>query len=217
VKQLTLHSAKSTKQIQTHRVWQKSNYPNKRQAGFSLIEVMVAAFVLGIGILGIVGLQALSLKGTQQSSMRHNATALVYSLVEKMRANVEGTQDGDYDLTKTEYDAYNCATAITSCTSSSAICNPKQLADYDMHRFICGYGSAGQRARGIKATAAGDQSILTEGLLETTSTFNTVSNVTSVGIKISWTERELDKNETLDTDAVTGRTDFIELNTRVGQ
>ena len=215
MKELALQSC--NKPVQTRIAWQQSAYSKKNQSGFSLMEVMVAAFVLGIGILGIVGLQALSLKGTQQSSMRHNASSLVYSLVEKMRANVEGTQNGRYDLTKTQYDAYNCATNVTNCTSNSISCTSKQLADYDINRLICGYGSAGQRARGIKATTVGDQSILTEGLLETTSNFDNVSNVTSIGIKISWTERELDKNETLDKDSVSGRTDFIELNTRIGQ
>ena len=190
---------------------------NTQQSGFSLVEVMIAAFVLSIGILGIMGLQMISLKGTQQSSMRHNASALMYSLVEKMRANVQGTQDGHYNLTKATYDAYNCASNVTSCTSDAVSCTSEQLADYDINRFICGYGSAGQRARGIKATTVGDQSILTEGLLEITSNYNNVSNVTAIGLKISWTERVLDKEETLKTDAATGRTDYIELNTKVGQ
>ncbi len=215
MKELALQQC--NKPSRTYIVRQKLTCLNKNQSGFSLMEVMVAAFVLGIGILGIVGLQALSLKGTQQSSMRHNASALMYSLVEKMRANVEGSQDGHYNLTKAEYDAYNCSTVVTSCTSNSVSCSAEQLADYDLNRLICGYGSAGQRARGIKATTEGDQSILTEGLLEITSIFNAVSNVTSIGLKISWTERELDKNETLDKDSISGRTDFIELNTRIGQ
>ena len=210
MKQLTLHSAKSTKQIQTHRVRQKSAYPNKRQAGFSLIEVMVAAFVLGIGILGIVGLQVLSLKGTQQSSMRNQATAIIYGLAEKMRANIQGTIDGKYNLTKAEFDAYNCATAVTTCASNTATCDSDQLAKFDMNKVICGYG-ASNRTGGIKAVSAGDENILSDGLIEVGCKAGVCANG-EVNMKVSWTERAMGKTET-----VAQHSDFIELNTRISR
>ena len=37
------------------------------QSGFSLIEIMVAAVIHTIGILGVAGLQMVGMKGTHQS------------------------------------------------------------------------------------------------------------------------------------------------------
>ena len=207
MKQLTLHSFK---QNQTHRAWQKLACPNKLQSGFSLIEVMVAAFVLGIGILGIVGLQVLSLKGTQQSSMRNQATAIVYGLAEKMRANIQGTIDGKYSLTKTQFAAYNCATPVTTCAGNTAVCNSDQLATFDMNKVVCGYG-ASNRTGGIKAVSAGDENTLSDGLIEVGCKAGVCTNG-EVYIKVSWTERAMGKTET-----VAQHSDFIELDTRISR
>ena len=208
MKQLTLHSFK---QNQTHRAWQKPAYPNKLQSGFSLIEVMVAAFVLGIGILGIVGLQVLSLKGTQQSSMRNQATAIVCGLAEKMRANIQGTIDGKYSLTKTQFDAYNCATPVKTCAGNTAVCDSGQLATFDMNKVVCGYG-ASNRTGGIKAVSAGDENTLSDGLIEVGCSIASGCANGEVNIKVSWTERAMGKTET-----VAQHSDFIELNTRISR
>ena len=58
--------------------------------GFSLLEVLVAIVVLGIGLLGMAALQAFSLKANQSASFRTRATALAYRIVEEMRAHGGG-------------------------------------------------------------------------------------------------------------------------------
>ena len=202
MKELNLQSHKSS---QDYPVFLKN-----KQCGFSLIEVMVAAFVLGIGILGIVGLQVLSLKGTQQSSMRNQATEIIYGLTEKMRANIAGTLAGQYNLTEAEYDAYSCTTAVTDCATSTATCNSTALAKFDMNKVICGYG-ASNRTGGIKATAAGDVNVLSDGLIEVSCQAGSCAQG-DVNIKVSWTERAMSKSET-----VAAHSDFIEVNTRIAQ
>lgn len=58
-----------------------------RQAGFSLIEVMIAILVLGLGLLGYAMLQTMSLRFTQSANYRTQATNLAYDLLDQMRAN----------------------------------------------------------------------------------------------------------------------------------
>ncbi len=192
-------------------------YINKHQSGFSLIEVMVAAFVLSIGILGIIGLQMMSMKGTHQSYMRHQATGVVHALAEKMRANITGTQAGNYVV---DSDNYNCATvAFTDCATTTANCTSAQLAGFDVHKLICGYGSP--RMGGVKATSGKDESILSSGRLLVSC--QTIASVVScatgtVNIRISWLERALDKNENKDMDGDDEiDRDFIDINTRIAQ
>lgn len=62
----------------------------KRQAGVSLIEVLVAMLILSIGLLGMVGLQTTSLRNTQNAYLRTQATIFADDMVERMRANPQG-------------------------------------------------------------------------------------------------------------------------------
>ena len=57
--------------------------PALRQAGFTLIEVLVAALLLSIGLVGLAGLQGASLMNNQRSFMRSQVTALAYDLADR--------------------------------------------------------------------------------------------------------------------------------------
>jgi type IV pilus assembly protein PilV len=58
-----------------------------REAGFSLIEVLVTTVVFSIGILGIAGLNAVSKRASFEAVQRSTAAELAYTLLENMRAN----------------------------------------------------------------------------------------------------------------------------------
>lgn len=58
-----------------------------RQQGLSLIEVLVAIFILAVGLLGLAAMQLQSLKYTQGSQWRSHANFLAYDIVERVRAN----------------------------------------------------------------------------------------------------------------------------------
>jgi len=86
-----------------------------RQSGFTLIEVLVAVIVLSIGLVGVAGLQVVSLKNNQSAFMRSQASALAYDLADRMRANVPGANAAMYDPDAAAATA-NCKTA-TGCTT----------------------------------------------------------------------------------------------------
>lgn len=58
-----------------------------QQGGFTLLEVLVTMVILAIGLLGLAGLQATSLRFNQSSYLRSQATNLAYDMVDRMRAN----------------------------------------------------------------------------------------------------------------------------------
>lgn len=60
----------------------------KYQNGVSLIEVMVALFVLGVGLLGVLAMQAESMKLNQQAYGSTQAMFLANDIVERMRVNM---------------------------------------------------------------------------------------------------------------------------------
>jgi type IV pilus assembly protein PilV len=67
--------------------------------GFSLVEVLVSIVVLSIALLGTAGLTAASLKSTNTSYYRSQATVLADDILDRMRANVVVARGGIYNVT----------------------------------------------------------------------------------------------------------------------
>ena len=65
---------------------------NKTQSGFTLLEVMVAIVVLSLGLLGLAGLQAASLRNNQAAYYRGIATQQTYDMADRIRANLAGAR-----------------------------------------------------------------------------------------------------------------------------
>lgn len=70
----------------------------KSVAGFSLIEVLVAMFLLVIGVLGAASMQLNALKYSQTSGARTQAAFLAYSIVDMMRANSVAAVANNYNV-----------------------------------------------------------------------------------------------------------------------
>lgn len=68
----------------------------KKQSGFTLLEVMVAMVVLSIGLLGLAGLMASSMRNNQGAYHRTQATWLAYDALDRVRANRAGALAGAY-------------------------------------------------------------------------------------------------------------------------
>ena len=89
-------------------------HPGRRQsAGFSLIEVMVAVLVLGVGLLGFALLQTMSVRFTQSANQRTQATNLAYDMLDQMRVNRLAA--GQYVGT------YNAATNGAGCVPGTNV------------------------------------------------------------------------------------------------
>lgn len=89
-----------------------------KQAGFSLIEVLITVVILSIGLLGIAGLQATALKNNHSAYLRTQATLLSYDMGDRMRANRNAVVNNLYNIpTETS----NAACLTTAGCSASAM------------------------------------------------------------------------------------------------
>jgi type IV pilus assembly protein PilV len=85
-----------------------------KQSGFTLLEVLVAMLVLAIGLLGLAGLMASSMRNNLSASHRTQATWMAYDIVDRMRSNRAGALSGGYATAMGT--AATCSTAFPTGT-----------------------------------------------------------------------------------------------------
>ena len=111
------------------------------QSGFTLIEALVAAFVLAVGIMGIVSLLSLSKVSQHESIQRTRAVVLVNDILERIRRNPAGmsvyrcamfsVEPSDICLEMEPLgDASRGTEPVPNC--HSATCTPAELAAHDL-------------------------------------------------------------------------------------
>ncbi|MHC8385418.1 type IV pilus modification protein PilV [Pseudomonas sp. LB3P14] len=64
------------------RAWSK-----RAQEGMTLIEVLVALLILGVGLLGAAAIQLNALKYTDSARMTSQASFIAYDMMDRIRAN----------------------------------------------------------------------------------------------------------------------------------
>ncbi len=108
----------------------------KNQQGMSLIEVLVALLVLGIGVMGYAALQLNAVRMSDDTYARSQAVAVAQNLIERMRANVSEAS-GTY-LTAGQWTGGLPASYSDACfkatVSSNDICTPAQMAAQDIQQ-----------------------------------------------------------------------------------
>jgi len=157
---------------------------NRRAGGFSMIELLVAVLVMGIGVLGVTALQMVSLQNNRGALQRAEAVQLAYDMMDRVRANPAGNPPGSaysgLDLAEGPPAAANC---------NNQNCTQAQMILFDQAIWKCSLGNFHDenicqtlRAAGVLADeddqpglTAGDGSITVDG--------NGVIN-----IAVQWTE-----------------------------
>lgn len=87
------------------------------QTGFTLLEVLVAFLILSIGLIGLAGLQVSGIKVGRDAYFESQAQILASNISDRMRANLDGVTDGDYNAGSASTTA-NCRTT-TGCSTSN--------------------------------------------------------------------------------------------------
>ena len=154
-----------------------------RQYGYSLIEILIAAFLLSFAILGIAGLQIIGMKGTHQSLMKQQAMSVVQNITERMRAN--STSLSSYQFNS---ENISCSSAPPDCTTNA--CTLSQIALLDINNIVCGYGNSPSTAALKPSSGSG---ILLNGSLKVECIPGGNCAQGDMKITVGWTERELGK------------------------
>jgi type IV pilus modification protein PilV len=84
--------------------------------------------IISIGLLGLLGLQNASLSNTEVSAAQSQATLAVESMADRMRVNMAGVRDGDYDDVTTK--SASSAPNAPDCKNNS--CDKKKIEELDL-------------------------------------------------------------------------------------
>jgi len=95
------------------------------QRGFTLVEIMVSIVILGIGLLGLSGLQISGLKNTQTATQTRLSTLLAYDMAERMQSNPHSVDEGSYN---------NVSGASHTCSRATP-CSAVDQAELDMYEW----------------------------------------------------------------------------------
>lgn len=106
----------------------RSSAPRSGQAGFTLLEVLVALLVLSIGLLGVAKMILASQKSNDDSAFSSKATILANAMLDDIRANFSNGNASNYAVANisTYAGTTNCFSS-TGCTS-----NQQQITASDL-------------------------------------------------------------------------------------
>ena len=116
----------------------------QRMKGFSMIELLVAVLVMGIGVLGITALQMVSLQNNRGALLRAEAVQLAYDMMDRIRANPGSDYDG--------LGLGDAPPAATDCQAN--VCTEAQMVGFDQAVWKCSLGTHNGDAGCIALRAA---------------------------------------------------------------
>ncbi|HET7307056.1 MAG TPA: type IV pilus modification protein PilV [Gammaproteobacteria bacterium] len=148
---------------------------HQKNAGFSLIEVLIALVILSVGLLGLAGLQTSSLHANDGAYLRTQANVLAYNLLDRMRANISEAKGGAYNRAISDPAPTNPPVCIPTADVPTPDCTPAELVQWDMSQWM----------KQVAKLPDGKASVSTD-----TSGTNTLVTVT-----LKWLQRGLEHND----------------------
>ena len=166
-----------------------------RAGGFTLIEVLISVLVLLIGVLGVAGMQLLSIQANQGAYFRSQAVYIGSEILDAMRANRQAL--GSYTITIDPLDTTNIP-ADPGCATAAAGCSPAQTASLDLRQWGAHFADV-FGAPDYRPTLPGGRARIT-------------SNADSYTVEVGWVQRIWDDTDASDgSDLRSAATDTIEL------
>lgn len=117
--------------------------PEKTQRGATLIEVLITALLLAIGLITTLGMQVKSKEGLYDATQRTIAANLAFDISERIRSN-RLARDSYYGVYGGSQMAQQVCTSVATCT-------PAGLAAFDLYDWELMLDGASEQSGGNAA------------------------------------------------------------------
>jgi type IV pilus assembly protein PilV len=107
--------------------------PARKQAGFSMLEVMVAILIFSFGMLALAGLQLSGFKFQAAAGTRASVASVSADIAERLRTNIPGAIAGNYLYQLPYAAAKSDNPAVVNC---GAACSSAQTAQNDLANWV---------------------------------------------------------------------------------
>ena len=105
-----------------------------KQKGVSFLEVLVAVVIISIGFLATSRMQIMGMRYNQSAFFKSQASIMASDIADRMRANLDGVNDGEYDNISTQ-----SATSDPGCMTNG--CDSTNLAALDVFQWSTNIGN----------------------------------------------------------------------------
>lgn len=130
-----------------------NSFTFRTQTGFSLIEVLVSAVIMSVGVLGVAGMQVASLQQNRTALLRSEAQQIAWDIADRMLVN----PDADYGGI-----TFAAAPTLgTNCFTNT--CSPEAMAAFDIAQWKCSISSV--NSSGVEHTACNSSNLSIAGSL----------------------------------------------------
>lgn len=168
----------------------------KNTRGFAMLEVLISLLIIMVGVLGLAGLQMMSINNTEVARYESAAALLASNMATQMQANVAYWATAPAKITVAGAVITGGPAGGANCIN--AVCTPAQMANYD----LLDWGGA------MAANMPGGN-----GKIECLSSLPAVCQIT-----LYWTEKNIALTNPTGTEAgnlATGKTGNYEYQTMV--
>ena len=100
----------------------------KKQGGATLLEMMISLFVMGVGMMGVLGMQTQSMRFNHQAYSYSQAVFLAQEVLESIRANSSAAQSYELGLDQN-------VIVTAECGAAQANCSQAQLKNWDLAKW----------------------------------------------------------------------------------
>jgi type IV pilus assembly protein PilV len=153
-----------------------------RQRGVTLFEVLITILIMGLGLLGLAGLESRMMMVNSEAYQRSQAVALLSDMAERLRVNqnnLNGTIDSGYIHGGTAWGTGNSGYTTTDCSTQAA----------GEARDVCEWNNALLGAAETSGTSQVGAMIGARGCITQVQAADTTTNVCKPGIygvTVSW-------------------------------
>jgi len=169
---------------------------NRLQRGTTLVEVLIAAVIIGIGLLGIASLQIKALQASTNAENRAKATDVAWALADRMRANIRPKNfDGDNGYVSGAVTGDCPAAPTRRCAmrpnegdlTNVTQCDHGQMATFDLFEARCATNT------GVKKVLAGGKLVVTCSDRDDTNA-DPCDPGSDITITVTWNTRDSNEN-----------------------